>query len=204
MCFPYWKGCGTFCVLQSVFASYIWAELIWVVPFCAMVSMVTCQHWPGVYKMPWCVTQSMESIKNMYLSVAEQFCSIKYTSYSVTEIFSLTFCKEGEAECHFQTWTPQNSAMNDWSLSGLWCEDICSGADGKSAVSIDQSSKMFGLCCSVPHCFMKSCGCVSFHYHFLLFVVGFCFFPKLEGKWQNATNHGNLIFCIPFYCILVS
>lgn len=32
----------------------------------------------------------------------------------------------------------------------------------------------------------------------------FFFFWKLEGKWQNATNHGDLIFCIPFYCSLVS
>lgn len=42
----------------------------------------------------------------------------------------------------------------------------------------------------------------SFGYVSLLF--SHVFLKKLEGKWQNATNHGDLIFCIPFYCALVS
>lgn len=56
-------------------------------------------------------------------------------------------------------------------------------------MGIDQSSEMFGLCCSVPHCFLKFFGCVSFHYHFLLFVVGFCFFfqnLKVNGKMPQT------------------
>lgn len=170
-------------VLQSAFPSYIWAELSWVVPFCAMVSMVTCQRWPDVYKMPWCVTQSMKGIKTYIFTCGRAVLLYKKEAVHL-ECYRNLFFKENWLFLQGRgVWLPFSNLncpiqRDGWLISGLWCEDICSGADGKSAVGIDQSSKQGG----------KHFWLCFFSWSFSAVCCWFCFFPKLEvnGKMPQT------------------
>lgn len=170
-------------VLQSAFPSYIWAELSWVVPFCAMVSMVTCQRWPDVYKMPWCVTQSMKGIRTYIFTCGRAVLLYKKEAVHL-ECYRNLFFKENWLFLQGRgVWLPFSNLncsiqRDGWLISGLWCEDICSGADGKSAVGIDQSSEMFAPLFWL--CF--------FSWSFSAVCCWFCFFPKLEvnGKMPQT------------------
>lgn len=162
-------------VLQSAFPSYIWAELSWVVPFCAMVSMVTCQRWPDVYKMPWCVTQSMKGIKTYIFTCGRAVLLYKKEAVHL-ECYRNLFFKENWLFLQGRgVWLPFSNLncpiQRDGDLS-----QVC----GVRISAQELMGKVLWALIRAQNKGANISGCVSFRDRFLLFVVGFVFFQNLR------------------------